>query len=158
MPVKVKIYSSSKITLPDVFLDEKAYDQIGKVAEASILDNIRRQQQADGSALKINAPSTRERKRRAGRPVLSLVDRLHRFVKGNQRSWKVRKTTKRGRVNGIEVVPATSELKKLVRYVQEKGYVGWFGINKDAVAAIKEAVRESIRRQFKKARRRRSRR
>ena len=68
-----RVVRKRKAVLPKTFIDEKTFEDIGKAVEGAILDNIRKQQRADGGRLKTNAPSTRERKRRLGRRQLSLA-------------------------------------------------------------------------------------
>lgn len=154
--IKLKIVRAQKAVFPGLELPQAVLEDVAKVAEASILDNIRRQKQADGSALESNRQSTMEAKRRKGRPVMSLVDALHRFVRGSSISWA--STIYRRRATVI-IEPATGELRNLVRWVQEGGdgrnrYTGWFGINKEARAAIRERLRQWVRDEFRKARRR----
>lgn len=125
-------------------LPANVLEDVGRIIGASIIDNIDKQQQADGSALKENAPSTKKRKLALGQGMRSLIAEKLRFVKGSQGSWKF--TVSR---QSVSVEPATGELKSLVRYVQQKGYTGWFGINKAGMAAAKERIAIWIRARFK---------
>ncbi len=139
------------------------WTQVGKAIEDSILQNIDRQKQADGSALQRNAPSTLAVKARWGRGSKSLVDDDHRFVGKGGSSWTILERKTGGR--GIVVGPASLELAILSRQLQSgrfgKGmkagktrrYTGWMGINKKAWAAIRKLVRKEIERLIKKAER-----
>ncbi len=134
------------------WFDDKFLNDVGKLIEASILENIKTQTQADGSGLQRNKPSTSAKKRAMGRRLLSLVDEKHRFVKGQGQSWKHETSKAKGMVT---VRPATDELRELVKSVQIGGngrnkYRGWFGINKKAAAAIRQKAREMIKRLMKK--------
>lgn len=128
--------------------DEQTLTDIGKVTGAGILDNIRSQTQADGQPLQQNAPSTREAKRKLGLPALSLVFRQHRFVKGNSLSWLGKPDVPGNRVT---VRPSNAELANLSRSLQQRGYVGWFGVSDKARAAVKARVRKFIREAIAKA-------
>ena len=139
-----------KAKLPALRIPMPVMRKVGKVAEGSILDNIKKQRQADGSPLKENAPSTQERKRRLRRPLLSLVDELHRFVQGNRGSWHWY-PTKKGEQTLVVITPATAELRRLVRYVQDKGYTGWFAVSKKGEAGIRKIFRDWIKGEFRLA-------
>lgn len=141
-----KIIRKRKAVLPKELVDKETMKTVGQLVEASILENIQKQRTITGGRLKINAPKTRERKRAKGRRQLSLVDEKHRFVKGAGGSWAQRVTGK-----AVIVTPATPELKALSRWVQLKGYIDWFGVNKIAKEAIRKLMRESIKKQFRKA-------
>jgi hypothetical protein len=143
----VKLIRVEKLKIPKLEgLDKLFWTDVEAVGIKSITDNILQQKQADGSQLKRNQPSTLERKRAAGRGGRSLIDRLHRFIRGGRGSW-VGKRTRRG----MSIGPATGELKKLSREVQKRGYVGWLGFNKEAVTGVRAALRAAVRRIFRKA-------
>lgn len=137
------------IGTPDLKWSDKFWLEVAKVAEASTLESIRNQKQRDGSKLKVNAKSTRDRKRRKGRPLLSLVDEKHRFTKGGQNSWDIIKFLPGN--TGIVIAGATVELRKLVEYVTEKGYIGWLGLHTAGVRAVRALMRREVKRQFRKA-------
>ena len=122
-------------------LDHKLLEKCGKLMAGGIIDNIQKQQTWRGGSLKQNAPSTLERKRRKSRPLMSLIDKLNRFVSGGGRSWAVNVDPAK---NDVIVEPSTGELRDLVKWVQMKGYVGWYGISKKALQALKEALYEDI--------------
>jgi uncharacterized FlaG/YvyC family protein len=142
--------------LPALRIPRTVTSQIGRIAEGNILDNIKTQKRADHGSIKANAPSTLERKRRLGRGTRSLVDELHRFVQGNRKSWRWT-ASKKAEKAVVTIVPATAQLRRLVRFVQEKGYVGWFALSDDGREAIRQVIRKWIRREFDKARRARRR-
>ena len=122
---------------------------MGAIVGEGIVDNIERQQQADGRALKRNARSTMERKRRLGRALLSLIDKQRRFVKKRGRSWKVLGFTK----TSVEVGPATQELSRLSKFVQKKGYTGWLGSSARTQKKQLKIIRAELKRIFDRARR-----
>lgn len=150
--IKFQFKRVQRAKLPELRLPVDVLEDFGELGEASILDNIKKQQQADGGALKENAPITKKRKRKKRRPLLSLVDRLHRFVRVRGQSWAheihVRSST-------VKIRAATQELRNIAEYVQRMGYTGWFGINERARAAMRARLRKWIREEFKKARRKR---
>lgn len=137
------------VKMPEFRWSRDFWNKVGKVVEGSTLDMIRKQTTMDGSRIKTNAPSTRERKRRAGRPLLSLVDKEHRFVRGGQQSWKIIRYLPRN--TGIAVAAATRELAELVHHVVEMGYTGWLGLSQSAVGAVRALIREEMRRMFREA-------
>jgi len=149
----VKLIRKRAINMPEFRWSREFWDRCGKVVEGSTLDMIRSQTTMDGSRIKQNAPSTRERKRKKGRPRLSLVDEKHRFVKGGGQSWKIIRYLPRN--TGIVVAAANAELRKLVRYVVGMGYTGWLGLSSKSEKAIRALIREEVRRQFRAAARKR---
>ena len=124
-------------------------EKIGKLAVGSILMNIKAQQQADGTALKRNAPSTILYKQKHGIIPLSLVAWGQRLIK--QMGISFIATTHPTHVI-VEPSPAPLPARKgpamaprdLSRFVQLKGYVGWFGLNIPAKEAIREVIRKAI--------------
>jgi hypothetical protein len=126
-------------------------EEAGQAVVESIERNIENQVQADGSQLKRNAPSTMESKRRRRLPQLSLVAQFRRFISKTS-SWRVRATK-----TSVTVEPTSyrgggkRRLKDLVRWVQEKGYTGWFGIDKKGAAKIKKALKRRIKGVFRRA-------
>jgi len=148
--IAARLIRKKAAAVPEVRWSKQFLDECGKVVEGSTLDMIKKQQTADGGRLKMNAPSTRARKRRLGRPRLSLVDEKHRFVKGARQSWKIVRYLPRN--TGIVVAAANAELAKLVKYVVGMGYTGWLGLSKNAGGAIKAAMRKDVKRMFREAR------
>jgi len=118
---------------------------IAEICEDSILNNIAKQKSPDGSRLKKNAPSTRARKRRKGRPQLSLVDAEHRLVKGNFRSWKPLRLTP----TEVVVGPATLEVARLTKWTTRMGY-DFVGLSKKYVTKMRALFKEEIIRLIKK--------
>ena len=143
--LKLKIQREVVADIPAIKLDKPFWRRVGLIVEASLLDNIRKQQQADGKKLKTNAAATRESKRRRRLPLLSLVDAKHRFVKGRGASWRITEFL----ANGIIVGPATSQLKKLNRRVQNAGYTGWMGLGASGKAALRAMLRKHIRKELR---------
>jgi len=142
----VKLIRVKKAELPTNFLDRATWDKVGKVAAAGVIDNIIKQTQADGQALKKNASSTIKRKRKLALPLLSLVFKDRSLVKGAKQSfiWRI------GR-NSVTIRPATAEAKNRTKWVQQKGFTGWFGISAATKTAIKALIRKSIKKAFSKA-------
>ena len=145
--VRVSITRERKFVAPELKLGDADKTKIAKVILGDVLNNIKQQKQADGTPLKRNRPGTTSRKQAEGKPPLSLVDEEHRFVKpGNWiASWGDKTlTVEPGAVGG----PPT--LKELVEDVQIRGYTGWFGVTREAVAAVqillKSFIRSAIRR------------
>lgn len=139
--MKMDLHRDQMFIPPKVRLDRQAYEEIGDACTASILRNIQEQRQADGSPLKQNAQGTQERKLREGKPLLSLVDEEHRFVKGRGDSWAVRASD-----DEVVVEPATEEFAEIVGYVQERGYVGWFGPSAEGWSVIRGIIRKALER------------
>ena len=142
-----------KASFPALKVPVDTLETIANIGEASILDNIKKQQQADGAALKENSPGWKQHKRKKRRPLLSLVNKFHRFVRGNSASWA---QTIHPRSSRVKIEAATNELRDLAEYVQRMGYVGWFGLNKRAEKAMRTVVRKWVREEFTKARRKRT--
>lgn len=116
--------------------------RIGRVVEGSILDNVKSQTTADGGAIKRNAPSTRERKRKLGLPQLSLIFKNRRFGKGKQQTFSITATATR-----VAVRPHAEHMR-LVGWLHEMGYTGWIGISAKGSAAIRLLLRQWIVRRF----------
>lgn len=127
MPTKVQMFSEVTGSMPDFKIGNAGWAKVGQVVEGSIKDNILSQRQIDGDRIKVNAPSTRARKRKKGRPQLSLVDAKKRLI--SKAGWFSTVIT-----NGVRVSPA---FPNIVRWVQQKGYTGWIGPGKKGVSAIK---------------------
>ena len=149
----IRFFRRRKAELPTLQVDDGLLRKLGRVIEGNIIDNIARQVQASGAALKRNKPFTQRRKRAAGWTwrgrVLSLVAQMHRFVMPGGLSWK---TILPGKSTVI-VRPATAELATLSRYVQQKGYTGWLGISKAGRAALDLAMQDWIKAKFLKRKR-----
>lgn len=147
-----KIVRKKKALLPAVTLPKVLMEDIAEKASTGIVDNIMLQKQASGATLKRNARSTRllKQAKNKGKPVLSLVDEEHRFVQtqGESWSWRLSGFGKRKR---IIIRPRTGELATLNRYVQEKGYVGWFDISAKTEAAIRKLIRDWLTLLFKQS-------
>lgn len=155
--MKFEVVRAVRANLPALKLPVELLEKIGKIGEGSILQNIKNQQTMDGGQLQENAPSTRRRKERKGRPLKSLVDQFHRFTRGRGQSWALQVEPHR---NWVILEPATQELRNLSRWLQEgrpsKGkykYLGWFGLNEKAAKLVREVTRAWVRDEFEKARR-----
>lgn len=140
MSIRIRVTRRRRAQLPLIrSIPRPVLDEIGQVAAGAIIDNVLQQRQADGTRLKTNAPSTRERKRREGKPLLSLVDELHRFIQKGVGSWGIVRYLPAGR--GIVVGAMTEELRRLVRYVGAAGYTGFIGLRPKHRAAIGAVIR-----------------
>lgn len=146
-----KVKRTIKAKFPAFRLDDATMVQLGELLSLGVVDNILQQKQASGARIRPNAPSTRHRKQRLGRPVLSLIDdpKKHRFIKGGKGSFTYSAKGHSRGTRTIVVEPATGELRKLNRYVQQKGYVGWFGVSRETEAAVRLALRDFIKRTFR---------
>lgn len=149
--LKITLVREVKADIPALKIDKKLLNEVGSLGSADIMHNILAGKQADGAGLKRNAPKTADRKRKKGWTVAgrvkSLIAEHHRFVKGGGRSW--RWYLERGKT--VWIYPGNAELKNLVRWVQMKGYLGWFAISVKGKVAIKLAMRDWIKKQFAKA-------
>jgi hypothetical protein len=137
---------------PKIELGKPFVEKIGQIIAAGVVDNILKQRQTGGARIRVNAPSTRERKQRQGRPTLSLIDdpKKRRLVKGRGRSFQSGVMGTRGKYR-IKIVPATQETRQIVRYVQDKGYTGWFGVHEYTYNAVVELIRQTVKEKWKKA-------
>jgi len=154
--VDVKIESNGATVkllsgLANFELGKPFMEAAGKTVVESIHRNIKNQVEPDGSPMKRNAPSTMEKKRRAGRVQRSLVDRFHRFVSRSQ-SFKVRATK-----NKAVVAPTGYTgggkigVNKLSVYVQDMGY-RFFGLDKRGSDKIGDLVKKRVEEVLAKSR------
>jgi hypothetical protein len=125
-----------------IILSKSFWDQVAKLTAGSIIDNVISGKKADGSAIKTNSPGTRARKRKQGKPLLSLVDNEHRFVKDGDASWKLIRYTANGQ--GVVVGAATGELRELIDSLGAMGYTGYVGISEKLGRAIGELLRKEL--------------
>lgn len=121
-------------------------EDIGKVIEGGIIDNIMSQKTVSGARIKVNTPTTRELKRKLGLPVLSLIFKNHSFIKGGQGSWKSKVNERK---QSVSVEPANAQLKTVSEALQARGYVGWFGISAKTMSAIRARLRQYLKERFK---------
>jgi len=145
----IKLRRDIQFVMPHLAVPGEIKERVGKMLRAAILSNIRDQVQTDGSPLKRNPQQRVDYKSRNGMTwrgrVLSLVASEHRFTRPEL--WLA---TWSG--NRLTIEPSESEdLKAIVKYVQQKGYVGWFGPRAEAIAAVKQVIREWIRRAVREA-------
>ena len=124
---------------------------MGEVVRANVISNILKQENVDtGGRIKANAPSTRDRKRAAGRPQLSLVDKLRRFLQ--KATYKIKPIT-----NGVSVsIGSRKNAKEIALKLMKAGYVGWFGLSKKGFETTIDVIRKYIDDEIKKASRKRS--
>jgi hypothetical protein len=126
---------------PEIKLTRPFWQKVGEIVAASTRRNILQQQQADGSRLKRNAPSTQTRKQEAGRPLLSLIDVGRRLV--TKGAYIITPIS-----HGVEIEPAA---RNIARWVQQKGYIGWLGVSRKAARALTQLVDQEIKRQIARA-------
>jgi len=133
------------LKLGGVKLEENDWQDIGKIVVTSINSNIRGQKQADGAPLKRNAPSTVAAKAKRGVGSMSLVADFKRFLSKASEAWRITASEKSVTVEPGELTKGGDEpLRRLVRFVQEKGYTGWFSVNAAAVTKIRAVIRRRI--------------
>jgi len=158
--VAPKIVSELKAELPQLKFDDGLLERMGQAGEGAVLENIVRQKQADESPLESNAPSTRDRKIKKGNlwrgRVMSLIDEKKRFIQGKGVSFRHRKADG----NAVLIEPTEynagkePSVKQLTEWLQQPGknerraYTGWFGLNKQARAAIRRMLRDWIDGEF----------
>lgn len=142
--IRKRVFAAPRLEMPS---DLK--DKIGKALRNGILQNIAKQVQADGSPIKKNSRGYRDYKSRSGLTwrgqVLSLVSSEHRFTRPElwPFSWSG------GR---ITIEPSGAEdTAKISIEVQRKGYVGWFAPRADVIEAVKQLVRDWIRKAIERA-------
>lgn len=147
MKITIERTGAGEFRLPDIKLDKKAFEDIGGVVCGDIVNRIQRGRQADGGAIKRNKPGTLARKAKLGQGARSLIADKLRFIRpgqgGSFRYW--------AHADRVIVEPGSQELKDLVRYVQQKGYTGWFGVSKTAFGTIRRIIVETIKRIVRKA-------
>lgn len=98
-------------------LDSSWWRLVGEKMAHGITDNIKRQTQHDGKPIKENSVSTKEKKRLAGRVLLSLAD-----DPGQWRLFAYEKYNIEAENNGVSVSPKAQDI---AIGVQERGYTGW---------------------------------
>jgi hypothetical protein len=137
--IKISVKREPVRPLPqDIKIPPEIFAKVGDIVIDSIQNNIENQKQANGLPIKANAPSTvRAKELRGQNPPKSLIDTEHRFMRSESFLASVGS-------NDVTVEPRSDELKEINREVQQKGYVGWFGINDKARALIKETIRRHI--------------
>lgn len=130
---------------------ESDWEKIGKILVTGIVRQVKESRQANGEQIKQNAPSTRARKIKAGRAPIPLVDQFKRFIRITADSWRIDKTNKSVEVSAGGFTGGAKDgkgLAELVRYVQEAGYVGWFGVSKRTTELVKGVVADRIKKVF----------
>lgn len=133
---------------PALRLSQDAMRDIGRVIAASIRENVITQTQADGSAIKSNRTATIESKRKRGLPALSLIDAGRRLelaasyiVSGARNRIEVAMSRSPRRGHAAKKAEAPSVLS---RYVQERGYTGWFAPSAKGIAAVRAYLRQLV--------------
>jgi hypothetical protein len=165
-----KLVRVKKAHFPGFKLAKPIWNDLGKIASASITENIKLGQKTDGSKLGPNARSTQKIKSERGWGNRPLIAKNKSFIRGGKlRSfpWELKK-------NYIEIKPKGRDWKyggvakkrgkgrtkarwvnfrDLVVYVQKKGqkYRGWFGLSKKGEKRIRARLRRFIKKQFKEA-------
>lgn len=147
---RIKLIRTRKPKIPKLRLDRHAWGLVGDIAIGDMLERIDKQQAPDRRKLKRNAKSTRERKRRQGKPILALHDTGKRFHRPE--GYK-KKFMRRGR--GVVVFPKDRKVAKYVTsmYPEHRTGYRWIGMSKAAWRAVRALIRKELRKQIKKARR-----
>lgn len=112
--------------------------KVGEVIVADQLDRIDKQQTPTGARLKRNRASTLARKRRQGKPLLSMVDTGRRFAKAA--AYRIEVTRR-----GVKVSPGD---KAVARHLLARGYK-LIGLSKRGRAAVRAMFKIEIKRQVK---------
>lgn len=149
--IQFKLERAKKAQVPKLDLGRETFEKIGAIAADAVVLNIKTSKQADGSLIKANAPSTARQKRSASRTwqgrVAPLIAEQLRFIqtgKGGSWRWTVHR-------DHVVIEPSSAELRRLSRYVQQRGYVGWFGLSKKAWGLVREILRAKILESIKRA-------
>lgn len=152
--VEITLKRKQIAKLPRYELGKKTFEEIGAVASDGVVLNVKDGKQITGARIKRNAPSTAAQKRAKRRlwrgRVASLIDKKHRFIRpGQGGSWRYWAYS-----NRVKIEPGNQELKRLSRWVQEKRYLGWFGLSQRVRRLIKAIVKKRLLEIVKKAPRR----
>lgn len=151
----MQMIRKQKMKLPPLKLPQAFWDKAAGLVAAGIMHNVATQRTADGSRIQTNAPSTRARKAKEGKPQLSLVDEKHRFVRSGKGSFKALRYIRHGgsgAILGVVVGPTTAELRELIRRVAALGYVGYIGLSANVKRALGVELRKAFQLLFAKAR------
>lgn len=149
--MEVKFIRVRRAKLPRFQFEKSDWQELGEIVAEGVVDNIKKSRQADGSKIQDNKPSTQLMKRNKGRgfqgTVRPLIDEEHRAIQSKGGSFE----TVAYKTNA-KIRPATSWLKEHVPEWQQRGYVGWFGISKNTVTVMRDALERMIDRMFAKVR------
>lgn len=158
MGVKIERHTTgAAIEFPGKGFPVKVSREVGGVVVSSSINNLLQQKKIDGGRIKANAPSTRERKRRKGRPRLSLVDSVKRFLKRS--NYKITATKNQVSVELKDAADGKGPgVKALSIILQKMGYTGWLGLDDTGVDAVRVVIMDWIDELLAKAARKRSRR
>ncbi len=132
------------------------WKKTAKIAARSIVQNIKNQQQRDGSPLKQNKQQTLDRKRRQRRPGKSLMDdpASHRFIQtafGSYEPKALHQTRGQRFYTGVTIGFSQQEAATVARFLQKRGYVGWFGVNQAGMRAIAIEYKKAVARALQRA-------
>ena len=165
---KVEIIRKRVAKMPGLKFTRTLWDEIGAVATAGISENIQKQQQASGAAIKKNSPSWQAEKAIRGWDARSLIAKNKSFIRKSKKKGTDGRDPLRSflwttdfRNRFISIKPTTKQWKnprgkghvgfnKLTKYVQEKGYVGWFDLHRRTVKQIDALIARWIKRKFSK--------
>jgi hypothetical protein len=155
----IKLERKHAVKLPKIVLGEKTFDKIGAVVEEDNIRRILKQQKADGGTIKQNKSSTQRRKQAQGKPLLSLIDENHSFIKGRKQTFPFQTFVdhvvvmfSRNKYNDVAFNDLAVWLQK--PHPKRNRYVGWFGISKKAWKLIEKITRARIKELIAKAARR----
>jgi hypothetical protein len=161
----MRVVRKRALKLPEIRLSKEFWTEVGGLVAAGIVTNVIMQRKGEqssnraivvsrGGRLKMNKKSTRDRKAAEGKPLMSLVDEEHRFVRSGGSSFKVVRYLRSGRIMGavvgVVVGPATRELRELIGHVAQRGYVGYIGLHSSVKKAIGVALRLELKRYLRK--------
>jgi len=134
MAVKVTLTRTIIGGPPKIRFPEKTWRDVGDLVVGDIRERVYKQETIDGGRIKENAPSTLDSKKRRGKPLKSLIDKMRRFVKKQFFTIATRK-------NAVVVGHTTPDV---LRWVQEMGYVDWFGLGPKGAARVRERFVKDI--------------
>lgn len=139
MQLRVKVRAA--LTRP--MLGQAFWENVARVVKGDILQRIDTQQQPQGGRIKRNAPSTLARKRKQGKPPLSLVDQHKRLVSSDSYEHEILPGGK-----GVRIRPRGAERMALARSLVARGYK-WIGLSKKGQRALRALFLDEVKRLIK---------
>ena len=108
----------------------------GRIVVDDVIAGIKAQRQLDNAPLKPNAKSTKEAKRRAGMPPLSLIAEGQHLI--NRATYAIRTTARTMQVR------LTGKWDRIAGYLFKLGYRGWMGLGPRAGGKIMKLYKEEM--------------
>lgn len=135
-------------TLPPLSFKRRFWTTVAKAMAADQVDRVERQETPGGGRIKRNAQSTLDRKRKQGKPQLSLVDERQSYIQDRFGSYE---PVYLPRDSGVKIRIRSAKMRKVAEYLIAKGY-DWIGISQALDGAIRALFRADIRRQLRERR------